>query len=440
MRKKTELSASEPSRRRRTKRNIRWDKLDNTAHLFPVIAGENVSNVYRISVTLTEPIQPELLQQALDMVLPKFDGFNLRLRRGVFWHYFEENNKPAPKVRQENSFPCRYIRPTRNHSYLFRVTYYKCRINLEVFHVLTDGMGGANFLKELTYQYLRLAHPELEEIAGGGLDAATTLNREDSFLRHYKKSAKKVYQTQKAYLIRGERLHTGEFGVMHGYLKVPQLKEVCRSYGASINEYLVSAYIWSVYTECLHGMPSKDPIRVAVPVNLRPYFNSITTKNFFVMVSAQFHPTGESYTFQDILAAVKESLRSQMNAEHLEQIFSYNVSNQKNAFLKLLPLPIKSLGMRAVYNRSALANTTTITNVGRVEVSPVYQPYIEMFHAFLAISKGQHIKGTILSYGDTLVFNFSYDLIQTDVQRGFFRRLTEDGLDVEIESNGVNYG
>ena len=439
MRKKTELSASEPVRRR-SKRNIRWDKLDNTAHLFPVIAGETVSNVYRISVTLTEEIQPELLQQALELVLPKFDGFNLRLRRGVFWYYFEENNKPAPKVRQENNFPCRYIRPTRNHSYLFRVTYYKCRINLEVFHVLTDGMGGANFLKELTYQYLRLAHPELEALAGTGLDTATTLNREDSFLRHYKKSAKKVYQTKRAYLIRGERLHTGEFGVMHGYLKVPQLKEVCRSYDASINEYLVSAYIWSVYHECLHGMPSRDPIRVAVPVNLRPYFNSITTKNFFVMVSAEFHPTGESYTFQDVLSAVKESLRSQMNAEHLEQIFSYNVSNQKNAFLKLLPLPVKSLGMRAVYNRSALANTTTITNVGRVEVTPVYRPYVEMFHAFLAISKGQHIKGTILSYGDTLVFNFSYDLVQTDVQRGFFRRLTEDGLDVEIESNGVNYG
>mgnify|MGYP007007140302 CR=1 FL=1 len=45
-------------------------------------------------------------------------------------------------------------------NYLFRVTYYKSRINLEVFHVLTDGMGGINFLRELTYQYLRLVHPE----------------------------------------------------------------------------------------------------------------------------------------------------------------------------------------------------------------------------------------------------------------------------------------
>ena len=42
-----------------TNRDIRWDRLDNTAHLFPVIAGESMSNVYRISVTLKEEINPE---------------------------------------------------------------------------------------------------------------------------------------------------------------------------------------------------------------------------------------------------------------------------------------------------------------------------------------------------------------------------------------------
>ena len=58
-------------------REIRWDRLDNTAHLFPVIAGENMSNVYRISVTLTELVQPDILQQALNIVLPKMDGFEV---------------------------------------------------------------------------------------------------------------------------------------------------------------------------------------------------------------------------------------------------------------------------------------------------------------------------------------------------------------------------
>lgn len=418
-------------------RDLRWEKLDNTAHLFPVIAGEQMSNVYRISVSLTERIVPELLQKALDIVLPKFDGFNMRLRRGIFWHYFEENGKQAPVVTEEAAYPCQFIRANKNSSYLFRVTYYKYRINLEVFHVLTDGMGGMNFLRELTYQYLRLLHPELK--AQDNFDCDTSLSREDSFLKNYRKSSSKQYRTQRALLIKGDRFRKGELGVMHGYMKIAELKKVCRTYGSSINEYLVAAYIWSVYTEYLNRQNTSVPVRVAVPVNLRPYFDSITTKNFFVMISAEFFSDREDYTFQEVLDCVKESLRNQMDREHLERIFSYNVSNQRNLFLRLMPLPIKELAMRAVYTRSALANTTTISNIGIIEVSETYRPYIEQFHAFMTLSVGQHIRCTVCSYQDTLVFSFSYDLVDMSVQRGFFRQLTADGVHVEIESNGVNY-
>lgn len=420
-------------------KEIRWERLDNTAHLFPVIAGESMSNVYRISVTLSELVEPALLQEALDIVLPKFDGFNLRLRQGIFWYYFEENGKPAPRVRQEHTFPCRFIHQNKNHSYMFRVTYYKYRINLEVFHVLTDGMGGINFLKELTYQYLRLAHPQLKEKVGDSLDSSTSLNREDSFLKNYKKSSQKGYQTKKAYLLKGERLPAGEFGVMHGYMPVEELKKVCRNYGVTINEYLVAVYVWSVYTECMHGMASEKPIRVAVPVNLRPFFDSITTKNFFVMVSAEFHPVKEVYDFAEVLGEVSESLRGQINREHLERVFSYNVSNEKLLIARAVPLFLKNIAMRHVYRSSALANTTTITNIGNITVAEEYQPYIEQFHSFLAMSKGQHLKGNICSYGGTLVFSFSYDLADPSVQRGFFRKVAADGIPVEVESNGVNY-
>lgn len=414
---------------------IRWDKLDNTANLFPVIAGESMSNVYRISVTLTELVDPDLLQEALDIVLPKFDGFNLRLQKGIFWYYFEENGNPAPKVKEENTYPCRFIEQNKNKHYLFRVTYFKYRINLEVFHVLTDGMGGINFLKELTYQYLRLCHPEIREKVGDDLNCGTSLNREDSFIKNYRKSSSKPYQTQKAYLVKGEKLLPGEFGVMHGYMKIPALKEVCHRYGVSINEYLVGVFVYSVYKECLKGMPSDKPIRVAVPVNLRPYFASNTTKNFFVMVSAEFHPTKEDYTFEEILQTVHESLKAQINKENLEKLFSYNVSNEKVWIARIAPLFLKNLAMKIVYTQSALANTTTITNIGNIGVEDVYKPYIEMFHAFLAMSKGQHIKGTICSYGDTLVFTFSYDLQDTGIQKVFFRKIAADGIEVQLDSN-----
>lgn len=433
---------SDRSERKQKKsyRDLRWERLDNTAHLFPVIAGERLTNVYRISVTLWELVDPELLQQALNIVLPKFDGFNLRLRSGFFWNYFEENGKPAPKVKEEKSFPCRFISPGSNNSYLFRVSYYRYRINLEVFHVLTDGMGGMNFLKELTYQYLRLRHPELQEKLGSGLSLGTTLNREDSFLRNFRRTAKNAYKSKRAYLIKGDKLPEGELGLMHGYIPLPELKALCKSYGVRINEYLVAAFVWSVYTEQLHSMPADKPIRVAVPVNLRPFYASNTTKNFFVMISADFHPTEERYSFAQVLETVKESLRSQMNEENLERVFSYNVSNQKNPILKIMPMPIKRIGIRAVYTRTALANTSTITNIGSIEIAEAYRPYIDRFHAFLSMSKGQPIKGTVCSYGDTLLFTFSYVLAEPHIQRAFFRKLSEDGLHVEIESNGVHYG
>ena len=38
----------------------------------------------------------------------------------------------------------------------FRVKYYKNTINIEFFHVLTDGTGGMGFLKALTSEYLKL--------------------------------------------------------------------------------------------------------------------------------------------------------------------------------------------------------------------------------------------------------------------------------------------
>ena len=421
-------------------RKIRWYKLDNTAHLFPVIAGENMTNVYRISVELQEDIMPEPLQEALDIVLPKFDVFNVRLRRGVFWFYFEENGKKAPKVHEENTFPCRFIRQNRNRSYMFRVTYYKKRINLEVFHILTDGMGGINFLRELTYQYLRIVHEELRDDGIDRLSKDTSLNREDSFMQNYKQRKKSGFARQKAYLIKQEKLSPGELGLMHGKMSIDKLKTAARSYGASINEYLVAVFAWSIYVECLHTMPSNKPIRIAVPVNLRPYFDSVTTRNFFVVVSAEFWPKEQKrYSFEEVLTDIVGNLRSQIQKEHLEDLFSYSVSNQKNKFLRVFPLFLKNIAIKVVYTQSALANTTTATNIGNIQVEEAYRDYIESFHAFISASKGQFIKGTICSYKNTLTFTISSLFAETHIQQGIFRKLAEDGVDVTIETNGVYY-
>lgn len=421
-------------------RYLRWQRLDNSAHLFPVIAGEKMSNTYRISCSLKEDVNPVLLQLALDTLLPLYEPFNVRLRKGFFWNYFEENGRKAPTVRPESNYPCRFIHSKFNRDYLFTVSYYKNRINIEVFHVLADGMGGISFLKELVYHYLRLAHPEIEEITGQGLTSGTSMNQEDSFLRNYKKSSKPRYVTSKAYTIKGEHLRDNQLGVITCKMDLTELKAAAHKYNASINEYLVGVYAYSIYHACLHGGLSKKDIRIAVPVNLRSYFESVTVKNFFVMITAEFSTWKEDHSFEEVLEATKTCLKSQMTKENLEAIFSYNVSNQKNVFLKVMPRVIKSIAMRIVYSRSALANSTTMTNIGNIAVDEAYKPFVENFFAILSMSKGQYIKSTICSFGQTMNVTFSSILRSVDIQQCFVKQLAKDQINVSLETNGVYYG
>ena len=416
---------------------MKWDKLDNTALLFPVIANESMTSVYRISVTLTEKVVPEKLQEALDRVLPLFDVFHVRMRRGAFWYYFETNNRPSPRVRPESTYPCQYIPPYQNNGYLFRVTYYENRVNLEVFHVLTDGMGAMNFFRELIYQYLRLTIPSLMDLMPDELCSDTSLNREDSYLKNYTgRQYKKKYKTERAVELTGEFLPPKGLSVMHGYMPLDEVRKKAREKGVSMNTYLTGIYTYAIYKAYLHGVPTAKPISVCVPVNLRPFYDSNTTKNFFAMTAAVFRPERESYTLDDVIAIVDESLKSQITKENMDSLISYNVSNQKNLMLRMVPLFVKKLAMKWVYRASALANTTTVTNIGALKVLKPYEPFIAGYSAVLSMTKGQNMKCSISSYQNNLTFTISSKLADHSIQKCFFRTLAGEGITVTVETNG----
>ena len=110
------------------------------------------------------------------------------LTKRLFWHYLEPCNL-RPVVKEEYKEPCSrlYIRDKKN--LLFEVTYYQKRINFEVFHVLTDGTGATEFLKELVKNYLYLAHKEegLEQVSLQPEDMTVQDQEDDSFLKYYSK-------------------------------------------------------------------------------------------------------------------------------------------------------------------------------------------------------------------------------------------------------------
>ena len=133
------------------KRN--WYRLDNSAKIMPSTTTNLNTNVFRLSCTLTKDIDQKILQEALDKTLMEFPMYLCTLKDGLFWHYLEKVEY-KPLVNSEKTHICSKL----NNDMLFRVSYYKKRINLDVSHVLSDGNGSMQFFKYLICTYLNIKH------------------------------------------------------------------------------------------------------------------------------------------------------------------------------------------------------------------------------------------------------------------------------------------
>ena len=87
-----------------------WYKLDNAAKIYPGQNTSSWSNVYRITAQITEKVDPELLEKALEMTLPRFPSLHVKLKNGFFWHYFETNDNAAPPVLPDVANPCQRMK------------------------------------------------------------------------------------------------------------------------------------------------------------------------------------------------------------------------------------------------------------------------------------------------------------------------------------------
>ena len=167
----------------------------------------------------------EILEEAVKQALEKYRSFKVRMKSGFFWYYLEHNTK-CPKVEEEQDYPCKYIDSRHNNNYLFKVTYFENKINIDIFHSLTDGNSGTIFFKEIVYTYLELMYPEIlheEERRIKKLEYDT----EDSYMKNYDKKAKSNASGKKAYILRGKKIPLGAISTIH------ELKGHCYGCGSA---------------------------------------------------------------------------------------------------------------------------------------------------------------------------------------------------------------
>ena len=421
-------------------RSLRWMKLDNAAKIYPAAKRRNWNNFFRISATLTEPVDVAVLRSALDVTARRFPSIAVRLRRGMFWYYLEQIPH-SPAIQEEKSCPLAHAPFHEVRQCAFRVLVYHNRFAVEFFHALTDGTGGLTFFKTLLAEYLSqkygLTIPAGDGVLGR-LEEPDAEELEDSFLR-YAGNVKASRKEATAWHLTGTPEKDGFKDLVTLMIPAPVLKECAKAHGVTVTELLCAAMMQAICQLQAEKVPQRSrrkPVKVLLPVNLRNLFPSKTLRNFASYITPEVDPRMGDYTFDEICAAVHHRMGLENNPQTMRAKFAANVASEQSPLLRVMPLFIKNLAMKAVFDTvGECKSCLCLSNLGVVRLPEVMAPYVARMDFIIGVqAKAPHNCG-VLTWNDTVYINCIRSIREPELELHFYRVLHQLGLPVKVESN-----
>lgn len=424
-----------------------WLGLDNSAKIWPALLSPRHSTMFRLTACLAEPVRLLWLEKALSDIASRFPYFQVQLRRGVFWCYLERNSAASPSVEADSVNPCMNAELIGRGRFPFRVRAFNTRISVEFSHMLTDGTGALTFLRALVTRYVELSGVACSRIeglphVGEPVDPREWEDSYQSAIVDSPSGLPGVPTPESAYRVPSPLLPAGAYRVISGLVPVKEILALARDHGVSLTEYVAA-----VLLSCLQDMQERDvaaqggrgrvrPIRLTVPVNLRPLFGSRTMRNFFLFVDPGIDPRLGRYSFEELTEQVHHHMRFSLQEKHMRRLITRNVRGERSVLNRLMPAFVKDVVLQVVFHflgdrRYSLG----LSNLGRVELPPEAAPAFTHWVLVPPPSPVSKVNCAMLSWQDTLCISFGSMARETRLERDFFRFLSARGLPVYVESN-----
>ena len=409
-----------------------WMKVDNAGKVFHAVSNYSRSSTFRLSMYVNDDVDSSILQNALNITLPRFESFKVKIKNGLFWNYFVTNNNKC-LIEQESSHIGQYVMKNPNH-YCFRVLYYKNRITLETFHAISDGTGATEFLKSIVYEYLKLKGSSFESEGKILLDKAANLyENSDSFLISSNLEKKVGDEEIKAYSLPGDLYPNNWSSFIKASTDLDKIKALAKEKNCTLTMYIAALYLYSLYKAEPDARTSKKPFILSIPVNLRKYFKSNTLRNFSLFIKVILPLNGRVWDLDSIIEEIKPQFEKQLNKDFLQRRINYYVAFEKNFAIRILPLFIKNLAFKLIYFlQSNRITTTYISNLGQIDLPT------EMYNEVKDIdfvNAGEKLYMTMASIGNKLNIMFSSRLREHSIIYTFLKELQERGIDLVLQTN-----
>ena len=421
-------------------KKLKWLRLDNAAKIYPAARNRNWSNVFRLSATLDEVVDKEILQVALDVTVRRFPSIAVRLKRGFFWYYLEEIPK-APDIMDEKPYPLSRMMFDDIRKCAFRVIVYEKRIAVEFFHALTDGQGGLIFLKSLIaeyfYQKYGIKVPNTDGVFDR-LEEPTAEELEDSFLKNAG-PVKHPRNEETAFKIRGKAETDGFRTNTTFILDAKQIAAEAKRRGVTVTSYFVAVLIYTtmhIQERLVKNPKRRKPLKILIPVNLRNLFPSKTLRNFVLYTTPGIDPKYGEYTFDEICKSIYHQMNYEITPKKMSARIATNVGKEKVLILKLVPRVLKDLLMKLVYFAvGERKSTITLSNLGVVKMPPELSEHITRMDFLLGVQSTAPYNSAIITYGDKMYLNIIRNIKESVLERELYETFKELGIKVVAESN-----
>ena len=408
-----------------------WYQVDNVAKVFLATASKRDTRTLRVSCYLKEDIVPELLQEAVENAIQVRPQFQVRIRRGIFWHYMEDTDI-RPVVTEEHDRVCPILYMPGRMMLHYRVTYFGNRINLDLFHAISDGTGALEFLNIIVAEYLHLYYPnDMEDVmihSGAGEDE---LNQ-DSYKQFFGSMGLKGSGLKKSYHPGGLKLPYDQLQFFEVHVDTEDLLPKAKELGVSLTSYIGARYMLAIKSD-MPPRKAKTPITVSLPVNLRNYYPSHTSRNFFNNVNVS-HTFTEEISLEDLAKEFDEQLKTNLNEENIKKQMDNYETMEYVAPVRAVPLFIKQLVVRYGSKKNDEKVSLVLSNLGVQKPPKEMAKYIENYSAFCS---SMNLFSTMSSYDGDLTLGITSPYSNTRVVKNFVRELTAEGIHVRVNATEV---
>lgn len=361
--------------------------IDSYGCLFMYATHKDLTTSPRHLVHLKEPVNPALLQKAVELALIRFPQMALGLKRGEKSYSYRYLDKP-PVVLPCQEISNYYMGSDDTNGYLFLCGYNGNTIYLEYHHCTSDGHGFDEFIRSILFEYFTLCGYDIK-------NDGSIRTRETEFSLEESQDAypelEQLHPSSENHYPDGDAFHMPEYDssedadelVTEITMPFAKVQEFNKANGATPMTFLMTAVSMGMYRTYYVGTDHKEPIVAEVPMDLRQYIPTKTIRFFLSLLDLPFQYEYFALPFAEASRKCREYFDTQKAAPHAAYWAMTNAKRVAEGHAADMPVAEKEKMMRDQARAYIRRDSFILTNIGPFSVPACMEEHIEDYAAIL---------------------------------------------------------